>query len=295
MSVQNSRARQSSLSKVQRKPSVRKKTNLRKGNNRVKFYQFLLVILTLFLLTGVIYYYRFEWAQYFSFVYKPIENKNKKWVEEARIYNVLSAHSKKVYGIDVSEYQGNIDWNLIKTVEDSFPISFVFMRATAGKNKVDQKFSNNWKKSKGKVIRGAYHYYRPNENSIEQANLFIKTVKLESGDLPPVLDIEKLPKTQSIERLKVGLRRWLHQVEKHYKVRPIIYSGERYYHDFLKNDFSEYTFWIANYNFWVENVHKDWLFWQFSEKASVSGIQGGVDVNIYNGTPKMLQYLTLRK
>jgi lysozyme len=295
MSVQNSRARQSSLSKVQRKPSVRKKTNLRKGNNRVKFYQFLLVILTLFLLTGVIYHYRFEWAQYFSFVYKPIENKNKKWVEEARIYNVLSAHSKKVYGIDVSEYQGNIDWNLIKTVEDSFPISFVFMRATAGKNKVDQKFSNNWKKSKGKVIRGAYHYYRPNENSIEQANLFIKTVKLESGDLPPVLDIEKLPKTQSIERLKVGLRRWLHQVEEHYKVRPIIYSGERYYHDFLKNDFSEYTFWIANYNFWVENVHKDWLFWQFSEKASVSGIQGGVDVNIYNGTPKMLQYLTLRK
>ena len=295
MSVQNSRARQSSLSKVQRKPSVRKRTNLRKGNNRVKFYQFLLVILTLFLLTGVIYHYRFEWAQYFSFVYKPIENKNKKWVEEARIYNVLSAHSKKVYGIDVSEYQGNIDWNLIKTIEDSFPISFVFMRATAGKNKVDQKFSNNWKKSKGKVIRGAYHYYRPNENSIEQANLFIKTVKLESGDLPPVLDIEKLPKTQSIERLKVGLRRWLHQVEEHYKVRPIIYSGERYYHDFLKNDFPEYTFWIANYNFWVENVHKDWLFWQFSEKASVSGIQGGVDVNIYNGTPKMLQYLTLRK
>jgi lysozyme len=90
----------------------------------------------------------------------------------------------------------------------------------------------------------------------------------------------------------VGLKRWLTKVEKHYKMRPIIYSGERYYNDFLKDEFEGYTFWIANYNFFVENIKDDWQFWQFTEKATVPGISGPVDMNIYNGTPKMLRYLT---
>jgi lysozyme len=146
---------------------------------------------------------------------------------------------------------------------------------------------------KNNFIRGAYHYYRPNENSIEQADNFIKTVKLKIGDLPPVLDIEKLPENQSIDSLKVGLRRWLKKVDQHYKVKPIIYTGERYYNDFLKDEFSEYTFWVANYNFFVENIENDWQFWQFTEKARINGINENVDLNIYNGTPKMLEYITI--
>jgi lysozyme len=118
-------------------------------------------------------------------------------------------------------------------------------------------------------------------------------VRLEPGDLPPVLDIENLPKEQSMDSLRVGLRRWLKKVEAHYKVRPIIYSGESYYTDFLKNSFKEYPFWIANYNFFVEDFKTDWKFWQFTEKAKIEGIPGRVDVNIYNGTPKMLDYLRL--
>jgi lysozyme len=105
-----------------------------------------------------------------------------------------------------------------------------------------------------------------------------------------VLDIENLPKTQSVDSLKVGLKRWLKKVEDHYKVKPIIYSGERYYKDFLKDDFKGYPFWIANYNFFVENIKDDWLFWQFTEKGTIPGIEGPVDLNIYNGTPKMLNY-----
>ena len=125
-----------------------------------------------------------------------------------------------------------------------------------------------------------------------QAKNFIATVKLQKGDLPPVLDIEQLPKNQSLDSLKVGLRRWLVKVEDHYKKKPIIYSGEKYYENFLKEEFSDYTFWIANYNFFVEDMKEDWLFWQFTEKATVGGIKGNVDVNIYNGTPKMLIYIT---
>jgi lysozyme len=170
----------------------------------------------------------------------------------------------------------------------------VFIRATVGKDRKDRQFNKNWLGAKeNKMIRGAYHYYRPNENSIEQAELFIKTVTLQKGDLPPVLDIEKLPKNQSIENLKLGLKRWLNAVESHYGVKPIIYTGERYYDDFLKEEFSDYLFWIANYNFYREEIAENWLFWQFTERASVPGIKGNVDINIYNGDLQQLRYITV--
>ena len=170
----------------------------------------------------------------------------------------------------------------------------MFIRATAGNDRVDRQFKRNWEGAKeNKIMRGAYHYYRPNENSIEQADLFIKTVKLQKCDLPPVLDIEKLPKNQPLDSLKKGLKRWLNKVEKHYQVRPIIYSGERYYADFLKEEFGDYLFLIANYNFYREKIEDDWLFWQFTEKASLPGIKHRVDVNIYNGDLEQLHFITV--
>ena len=62
--------------------------------------------------------------------------------------------------------------------------------------------------------------------------------------------------------------------------------------DFLKIEFSDYLFWIANYNFYREKMEEDWLFWQFTEKATVSGIKGNVDVNIFNGDLQQLQFIT---
>ena len=211
-----------------------------------------------------------------------------------RITKVLNAHKDRAIGIDVSQFQGTIDWEQAKAVDDGLPLTFVFVRATAGNDKKDHQFDTNWQKAKEhNFIRGAYHYYRPNENSIEQATNFIKTVALNKGDLPPVLDIEQLPKDQSMDSLKKGLKRWLDRVETHYGIRPIIYSGEKYYTDFLKKEFSDYTFWVANYNDWVGTIKEDWAFWQFTEKAAIPGISERVDLNIYNGTPKMLRYMTI--
>ncbi|MFD2909739.1 glycoside hydrolase family 25 protein [Flavobacterium ardleyense] len=208
---------------------------------------------------------------------------------DIRIYEVLHRHDEKAFGFDVSEYQSTINWEETYSIDESFELSFVFVRATAGINKLDRRFKENWKGAhERQLICGAYHYYRPNENSIAQAANFIKHVKLEKGDLPPVLDIEQLPKTQSIDSLKVGLRRWLQIVEAHYKVKPIIYSGESYYTDFLKKEFKEYPLWIANYNFWRNDLEPDWLFWQFTEKAQIRGIEGMVDVNIFNGSKNRL-------
>ena len=248
------------------------------------------------LFIGTVYHYRAGLAYYLGFKSDKVleEDAVDKHLSDVRNIRVLENHKGKVIGIDVSEFQGKVDWEEVEVLEEKYPVQFVFIRATAGNDRVDGQFKKNWEGAKeNKIMRGAYHYYRPNENSIEQANLFIKTVKLQKGDLPPVLDIEKLPKNQPLDSLKKGLKRWLTKVEKHYQVRPIIYTGESYYDDFLKEEFSEYLFWIANYNFYREKIEDDWLFWQFTEKASLPGVKHRVDVNIYNGDLEQLQFITV--
>ncbi|HEX8269417.1 MAG TPA: glycoside hydrolase family 25 protein [Flavobacterium sp.] len=276
-----------------RKRTPARRKSVKKRNPYIKVAIISFIVLFLF---AIGYHYRDGLAYYLGFKTDKILRKEAadKRLSDVRNMQVLVRHEGKVIGCDVSEYQGTINWKQVDSI-GLYPIGFAFIRATAGKNRIDKQFKNNWSKlSDSRIIRGAYHYYRPNENSIEQAENFIKTVKLRKGDLPPVLDIEQLPEEQSIDSLKVGLQRWLDRVEKHYKVKPIIYSGEKYYDNFLKDEFGdEYTFWIANYNFFVDEIQDDWLFWQFTERGTIPGIEGDVDVNIYNGSPKMLQYLTL--
>ena len=254
--------------------------------------KFFVISVAFLLFFTLIFHYRNAILYYFSFKSDKVYKEDK--LAQARIFQVLKKHHDRVVGFDVSQFQGEINWSKIDSVEHLAPLQFVFIRATAGNNKVDSKFKENWiNAKKHNFIRGAYHYYRPDENSVEQAANFIKTVKLQKGDFPPVLDIEQLPDNQSVDSLRVGLKRFLKIIDNHYKVKPILYSGEKYYTTFLKNEFSDYTFWVANYNFFVENIKDDWLFWQFSEKAFIEGINEKVDLNIYNGTPKMLQYLTI--
>lgn len=284
------------LKSTRRQPVIRRKTRKKRSLFPGKLIRFSINASLIVLFCGIGYHYRNGLLYYFGFNSDKLryEQAEAKRISDVRNFQVLKNHTGKAVGFDVSEYQGEIDWTLVKSVEGKYPIEFVVIRSTAGKDKVDAQFKENWLAAKNrKMIRGAYHYYRPNENSLEQARIFIQTVQLQKGDLPPVLDIEKLPKEQSIDSLKKGLKRWLKVVEAHYKVRPIIYTGERYYDDFLKEEFSDYLFWIANYNLYREKIGEDWLFWQFTEKASIAGIKGNVDVNIYNGDVAQLRFITV--
>jgi lysozyme len=261
---------------------------------KLKIFGLVLGIVLLFF--SVAYHYREGLAYYFSYKTDKVLKQEQKARKLAIIRNfqILSKHKNKAIGIDVSEYQGNIYWQKVKCIDEVYEINFVLIRATAGKDRVDAQFERNWENVKSKkMIRGAYHYYRPNENSLQQANFFIKNVKLKKGDLPPVLDIEKLPKNQPLDSLKVGLKRWLLRVENYYSVKPIIYSGDKYFTTFLEKQFSDYTFWIANYSVFDEKIDKSWQFWQFTENANVDGIKGNVDLNIFNGTKTQLKDLTI--
>jgi lysozyme len=188
-----------------------------------------------------------------------------------------------VFGIDVSEYQEVVVWK--KLMHDDAP-DFVFIRASAGNDHRDRYFTYNWRETgRVDVIRGAYHYYRPDENSISQAENYISQVNLEAGDLPPVLDIEDYSSVQSLSRLKIGLLRWLKAVEEHYGVKPIIYTYYKFYDNHLKGDerFADYPLWLARYgqNGNFNSPGSDWLFWQYSKKGRVAGIHDDVDLNVF--------------
>lgn len=207
---------------------------------------------------------------------------------------LMQDHKERVFGIDISQYQGKIAWDEVATIHDAVPLDFVFIRASMGESAVDKRFKENWAAvARRSKLRGAYHYFRPNENSKKQARNFIKMVHLRPGDLPPVLDIEERPRRQSMDSLKTGLKRWLEEVEAHYGVQPILYSGDSYFTDFLEKEFSDYVLWIANYNFWVDKPKQHWNFWQFSEKGAVQGIKGPVDLNMFNGSLEDLEALAI--
>ncbi len=249
--------------------------------------QIIWVAVALLLAVGVFYFY--------SDIFEIFQPTNRKSEEYSDFKKSLKEYT--VFGIDVSQYQADIDWEKLVKEEK---IDFVIIRAVAGKDKIDSKFKTNWKSAKDhKLIKGAYHYYRPDENSTDQANFFIKNVILEEGDLPPVLDIEKYSRVQSLTSLKNGLLNWLTIVEEYYDVTPILYTYYNFYNSTLSKDsrFNKYPVWIAWYNITgnPNDVNNDWVFWQFSDKGLLKGIEGDVDVNVFNGKLQDLDGLRIKK
>lgn len=202
-----------------------------------------------------------------------------------------------IHGIDVSRYQGNINWGLVKAMKSrELKIGFSFIKATEGERLVDARFSRNWRKCKEAGIpRGAYHFFRANLDAAAQARSFIKTVNMLPGDLPPVLDIETLNNT-STEVMQDKIALWLHLVEQHYKVKPIIYTNAAFYNRHLHPRFGDYPVWVAHYK--EKNkprIKRGWIFWQHSESGRVNGINHFVDFNVFNGDSAEFRKLLLKK
>ncbi|WP_210151302.1 glycoside hydrolase family 25 protein [Chryseobacterium scophthalmum] len=245
----------------------------------------------LYLKQSISYYY----ALYFNkFAHKKLKNSE---FETLRIQKIISNNLDKTYGFDISHYQNkeDIKWDSLSIGNKTIPLEFVVMRATMGNRNADKNFDEFWSSAKEhNLIRGAYHFYRADEDPVIQANNFLENVKLESGDLPPVLDIEKIAKSKSKEKLIEDLKIWCKIVEETYGEKPIIYTYYHYYKDFLRGEFDGYPIWLANYNDVPEPSPEDqWDFWQFTENGIVYGINSKIDLNIYNGGIWSLKGLTL--
>ncbi len=195
--------------------------------------------------------------------------------------NAYHHRAHDVYGIDVAHYQENIDWQKV----EGDNISFAFVKATEGETHVDSHFHKNWSElARTSIKRGVYHFFRPSIDAQKQAIHFIRTVKLKPGDLPPVLDIE-VTDNRTHEDVVKGVAVWLDMVEKHYGVRPIIYSGLNFHKKYLANSFPNHYVWIASYGWRSPQLanRQPWTFWQYTDKGNVKGIAKAVDINAFNG------------
>ena len=203
----------------------------------------------------------------------------------------------EILGIDISHHQGKIDWQELKDkgLIDGYPIRFVMIKATEGASRIDANFRSNFHNAREYgFTRGAYHFYSVHSPAKAQAEFFIRHVKLENGDLPPVLDVEHKPSNQTDEEFKESIQLWLNMVEFHYGVKPIIYTYYKFKTRYLDDDiFDQYPYWIAHY--YVEKVEYqgEWKFWQHTDAGRLPGINGDVDFNIYNGSFYDLRKMTI--
>ena len=202
----------------------------------------------------------------------------------------------QVHGIDVSSYQQKINWKNVDAIDyNGVKISFAFIKATEGVTLVDSYFQRNWRESKNVgIIRGAYHYFKPNKSGIWQAKFFLQTVNLEAGDLPAVIDIEEADGLSRNELIP-NIQDFLNEVEKKTKTKPIIYTGYQFYKDHLKGEFDDYPVWIAHYYKSKLAEKLKWNFWQHADNAHIDGIKGKVDMNVFNGEEEDLSALLVQE
>jgi len=199
--------------------------------------------------------------------------------------------SPYLFGIDISQYQNQINWPTLS--KSPHPIKFVIARATMGLDGYDTQFDYNWENLQHyPYVRGAYHYYRPNENGYQQFQHFASKVQLKSGDLPPILDIERRGHL-GLAMLRIGVLNWLQSAEKAYKKKPIVYTGRNFYERYLKGYIENYPIWIASYTDEPDSTTVVWQFHQFSDNLTIKGISTPVDGNHFNGNMRALNKLRI--
>ena len=272
---------------VTRKPAVRKKKSKPFPTQwKVAIAGVLLILLSPFyygyILNGFVATWRWikDWGQDPN--YRTYES-----------FNIKIPKKYTIHGIDVSYYQGKINWQKVKDMEDDgVKVRFAFIKATEGLLQVDPYFQRNWREApKVGIICGAYHFFRPKRDGKTQAKFFLQVVNIEKGDLPPVVDIESLDGVSPV-KMRAELADFLNYVEVKTKVRPIIYSGLKFYEDYLEEHFEEYPLWIAHYYQPKLRMDKSlWKFWQHSDKAKINGIGHVVDFNAFNGDSLALDKL----
>lgn len=202
----------------------------------------------------------------------------------------------EIHGIDISHYQGKIDWEQLKNAMiKGCPVRFVIIKSTEGSSRLDENFRENFNQARDfGFIRGVYHFWSNKSTAREQAYYFLDQVHLTDGDLPPVLDIEHKPADKSVEDFQRDVLTWLHIVEDKYHAKPIIYTYYKFKEQYLSAPvFEDYPYWIAHY--YVDKVQYKgkWKFWQHTDVGKLPGIKGYVDFNIYNGSYYELKQLCI--
>ena len=200
-------------------------------------------------------------------------------------FQIQIPNGYEIHGIDVSRYQQTINWKEVKEMKvKGIKVGFAIIKATEGKSHVDPEFRRNWLNADLQDIpKGAYHFFIPGRDAKSQAQNFIQIVNLKKGDLPPALDVEISGKV-SVNEMRKEVKIWMDAVEKHYGIKPVIYTNLNFYQKYFQQGFDDYPLWIAHYlQPDKPRIDNKWMLWQHSESGRVNGIKAPVDFNIFYG------------
>jgi len=211
----------------------------------------------------------------------------------------------KIPGIDVSKWQGDIDWPAVADHK-----VFSYIKASEGVLYTDPYYERNYRKAKdaGMVV-GAYHFARVSksptlvQDAEKEADWFAHVLReyggAEPGALPPALDIEwdKRARGVPVEGVKVWAHAFLGRLEQETGRRPVVYTGHSFWRYKLGKslEFRQYPLWLARYNAGStpSKEPEGWpaTFWQYTGKGRCPGIKGNVDLNWFFGTPEDMERL----
>lgn len=199
-----------------------------------------------------------------------------------------------VKGIDVSHYQGEIDWGVLSQNQ----IDFAFIKATEGSKHIDSEYSRNIANAKKtELLIGAYHFFSFDSSAETQAANFIAAVPKEKGMLAPLIDIEfyedKKKNRPDPELTRAQLTILLEMLEDYYGIKPIIYTTFSAYQEYIKGSYDEYPLFIRNVYYSPDfDINGEWTFWQYSDTSQLSGYKGSekyIDMDVFCGTREELE------
>jgi lysozyme len=192
-----------------------------------------------------------------------------------------------VHGVDVSRWQGEIDWPKLR----SQGANFAYIKSTDGGDHLDPMFKTNWNRAKeAGVKRGAYHFFYWCRVASEQAAWFIRNVPNDPDALPPVIDVEynhlsDCKRRLSPEKIREKMQVFMDILERHYGKRPVIYTAPDFYKDNLQNAFLDYPFWLRSVAAHPSKIYpgRNWVFWQYSGSGLSQGVSEKIDLNVFSG------------
>ncbi|HEY8076250.1 MAG TPA: GH25 family lysozyme [Labilithrix sp.] len=213
----------------------------------------------------------------------------------AELRKCAGAHT--LHGLDVSAYQGTVNWSKVKASGRTF----AFARVSDGLTHHDAQFARNWRliKQRG-LVRGAYQFFRPSEGPIAQADAMLRAIHnaggLHPGDLPPVLDLEVTdgePHHVVVARAK----EWLAHVHAKIGRKPVVYTAA-FMSGVIGSSLDAYPLWVANFGATCPTMPSGWSSWHFFQNhddGHVTGVAGAVDTDVFDGTHANLLAMTLPK
>jgi len=193
----------------------------------------------------------------------------------------------RLQGIDVSYYQGTINWSQVKAAGKAFAI----VRVSDGTTFMDPKFATNWRGAKAAgLVVGAYQFFRPAQDPIKQADIMVEQLKamgFGAGDIPPVLDVEAQDGV-SDATVAARVNSWLQRVQSRLGRLPSMYTSPGFWSGLGNPKPSPLPYlWVAHWGVSCPSLPPAWgrlRFHQYSSTGRVSGISGDVDLDYYNGS-----------